>query len=177
MGFFDSISDIVKTVKGAKDIIEPIVNLGIGAHKTNSIRGARGDILQQMIDQETKAYEDQKTMNQYYFDQAQASSASRQAAAAANRAAAGATEKNRQKALKKAMNRSNEGYENAKGLLRPYVETGARLLPRQEETYGNALSGINMLSAYLSAPDQLKKLSGGQAIYDQNVPIPRALRQ
>lgn len=176
MGFFDSISDIVKTVKGAKDIIEPIVNIGLGAHKTSSIRGAREDLIQQMIDQETKSYEDQKTMNQYYFEQAQANSAARQAAAAANRAAANATEKNRQKALKKAMNRSDLGFENAKSLFRPYVDVGNRLLPRQEETYGNALNGINMLSAYLSAPDQIKKLAGGKSIYDQNVPIPKALR-
>lgn len=63
-----------------------------------------------------------------------------------------AANKGAQKFLKK---------QNKKALkmLRPYRKVGKQLLPEMTDTYRSGMAGLNLMNAFLSAPQNLKKLT------------------
>lgn len=173
MGLLDSVKDFAK----------PLLNLGSGlfnAYNQDNTRGNYYDILRQ---REDKNFADTQAYNEAYGkwqEQANAARAANSASAAANArasaAAASATEKNRQKALKKALGSEKETNAAQQAMYDPYVQTGLRLLPQMENTYSKGMQNSNMLSAYLNTPGQLQKLNQAALPSQTGIKLPSYLR-
>jgi len=91
-------------------------------------------------------------------------------------AAANATEKNRQKALKKANKVEQNTYKELLKMYAPYRQTADQLLPQMSQTYQNSLGLQNSLASYVNSPAQVAKLDAAGPAWNINVPLPDEVR-
>jgi hypothetical protein len=158
------------------DYIVPILS-GIGslwqAYNSNSGKSAGFDAMKANEDRRyadylaERQYYDQYTMAQY--EQEQAARAAGAAAAAKNAAAKSAAEK-------KAFGSYKKDNRKIQKLWEPYAQTGQRLLPQMEQTYGNSLNNMNLLSAYMSSPQYQQSMNQSVPAYETNIPLPDYLK-
>jgi hypothetical protein len=65
------------------------------------------------------------------------------------------------------------GYNRALGYLKPYVETGKRLLPYQEEAYKQGMEGLKSLYGSVLTPEQIKLATVPQkSLWESDIPLP-----
>ena len=172
-GWFDSVTGFLSD---NSDWLKPVVNAGLGAYQQANKSGAQQSYADLLRSAEQQNYDNQKAA--YEANQAaQAQNyANNQAARAPNQAAARATQASKNAAERKAAKIQQKYYEEAQGLLRPYAETSARLLPQVEQAYGSSLSGLGSLLAELQNPKNMAKMNGSVPAYSVPLEIPAYLR-
>lgn len=153
------------------DSLKAAVTGGLGLY--NLVEGRRsrkkyGDSIKNKIDYD---FEQQKKQHEYDSNYNQQMAEWDFADSASRRAAAAATERNRQAAARKARKVMDEAYGKSRQMYQPWVDTGNRLLPQVEQTYGNALGSMNLLNAYLFKPEGLDKLNAAKPAYSYNLPF------
>jgi len=134
------------------------------------------DAISQAEDQNYQDYLNQYNYWKDYTNQAygisSANAAAAQQAAAARAAAARQEYANQQGALRKAMRRSNKGYNTALGMTKPFQDVAMQLLPQMSNLYqsglGNAQNAINSVFGASS----MANLAPAQPAWNQNVPLP-----
>lgn len=160
-------SDIGKFVPGALSLFD--------AYNQNQGRNQYGDAVKNQIEADYNAQRDKYNYDLNYNQQVQqanaANAAASRQAAGARAAAAAQTEKNRQAAAKKAQKTLDASYGQMREAYQPFADTARRLLPQKENTYSNALGGMNLLQAYLMQPDQLAHLNNNPLAQKVQIPI------
>lgn len=191
MGFFDSIGSFFSdNASWLKPVASTALNIGSQLNQS----GARNAYVDMLKENEDRNYQQGLGNYNAYTDwlrgreansaansaagaaSARARAASAAAAQAAYAAAAKQQEKNRVKALKKAKNREEQGFNEALNLYKPYVEAGAQVLPGMTKAYGSSLDTAGLLNSLLTSPDSLQKLNQGTAAYNVNIPLPDYLK-
>lgn len=167
-------------------LIGGLVDAGLGAYgayNQGKTASSAADILKQH--EQYKYDQAKQNYNAYnaYLAQKQAAQAAG-AGAAASAAAARynaqqKTEKRRRKKFKQAKKEYKENFEqNVIPQLQPFVQTGHRLLPQVEQTYGDSLSGMNALGQFLQSPERMKLMQPSGPTTQQNIgTLPEYLKQ
>lgn len=159
--------------------------LSLGSGLFNAYNQDRGgnNYVDALKAREDKNYADTKAYNDayaQYVQQANAARAANAGIAASNAnaaaAAAAATEKNRQKAARKALKFEKKNYGERIGMFEPYRQAGLQLLPQMQKTYEGGMNNVNMLNAYLNTPGQLQKLNQAVLPQQTGIQLPSYLR-
>ena len=162
------------------DWLKPVTQAGAGLYDAYSQNRAADDYFGSLRAAERNNYDQKRAEYDAYLKYTQdmgayqqQQSAASAANAAARAAAAAATERNRQGALKKAKKEETKIHNEAQGYLRPYHDTGMRLLPQVEQAYSGALANAGLLSSYLFSPEAMAQLRPGGPAYTIQVPLPK----
>jgi len=162
MSLWDTITGFIdKNKVWIKPVAKAVT--GFAANRSNDdTRKSYENFLKQ---KEDRNYADSKAAWEYKQDQdlqaaANANARSRAKAATANanakasRDAAIKTEKNRQKAAKKANKIEQASFAKALEMYAPYVKSGLDVLPGKVATYNSSLDSMKTLKDYLSQPER-----------------------
>lgn len=149
----------------------PFLAGGLGGYNLWEGRQARKKYGNSIKDKINYDFEQQKKQHDYDAQYNQQMAEWQFADAASRRAAAAATERNRQAAARKAQRIMDAAYGKSRDTFQPWVDTGNRLLPQVEQTYGNSLGSMNLLNAYLFQPQQIQKLDAVKPAYFNNIPL------
>lgn len=168
------LSDVWDGITGAvSDIPKGIVGIGANLYNGYDQRQRQNDLVNAYREREAQNYANSKAEYDYYMNeylpQYQAAQAASSAAAAA---AANANDAARRKAAKKGMKIEKKFFDEAKGNIQPYIDTGHRLLPSVEKTYGNALSGMQLMQGYMNNPQYMQTMNQSRPAYQTNIPLP-----
>jgi DNA mismatch repair ATPase MutS len=163
------------------DWIKPAAAIGYGLYNSNQQEKDRNRIADIYRQKEESNYDQALANNAQYEKyleaanaQANSNAAARSRAAGAYAAAARQTQANQQKALKKGMKRTNEGFEEAKGYLKPFYEAGVKVLPQATQAYSEGLNQLALLNAYLNNPQSMARREGSNPVWASNVPLTAA---
>lgn len=163
-----------------KDVIKPVVGAGLGALKQSQSDDTQSQYLNYLKQKELENYNNSVAGIQAYNAQLGASGGgggrSGGGGNGASVAAANATEKNRQKALKKANKEQQTMYKELLKMYQPYRDTADKLLPEMTQTYQNSLGLQNALATYVNSPAQVAKLDAAGPAWNVNVPLPDSVR-
>lgn len=149
------------------------------ANQQGKASSSAADILkaheQYKYDQAKKNYDAYNA----YLAQKQAAGGGGGGGASAAYNAAMQTEKRRRKKFKRAKKEYKQNFEqNVIPQMQPYVDMGHRLIPQVEQTYGNALSGMNALGQYLQSPERMQRMEPTGPTTQQNIgALPEYLKQ
>ena len=175
MGFLDFLGRIGDTVGnwgsslgGFVQNTAPLLGLGAGLYGMNQQESAQN-----------KQREAMKELQQMEYDQAMAMLQAQGGAGGGgggggggmNRAAAMANEQARLAANKKAMKVEKRYGKKARKALKPWADTGERLLPEVEKTYRSSLEGMNALKGYLFQPENMQKLDSRPVYHNAELPV------
>jgi hypothetical protein len=167
-GFFDGIGGALDSF-GTK--IKPfggIMDLGLGLYGMNQAEKMSDKQRDAAMQMEREKYDN--ALQMMNAANAFGASGGGGGGGGANRAAQAANEAARLKALQKSMKYEKKMGKKARQELQPYADTGKRLLPAVEQTYGNSLSGMNSMMAFLQQPEQMKKLENPAGIKQAELP-------
>lgn len=179
MSILSDIWDGAKTFyQDNKDVIKPLVGAGLGALKQTQADDTQSQYLAYLKQKELENYNNSVAGIQAYNAQLGASGGGRSGGGGngAAVAAANATEKNRQKAAKKANKYQQTMYKEILKMYQPYRETADKLLPQMTQTYENSLGLQNALNTYVNSPAQVAKLDAAGPAWNVNIPLPDSVR-
>lgn len=159
------------------DWIKPALQIGGGFFGAWNEQQNQQRASQQMLDAYQHAAQ-QNYQNQLAYMNWQTGEAEKQRQAAAsarasNRAAAMQNAANQQKALKRQMGVEQGFFDQASSYLQPYAQLGSQLLPQVGQTYGQGLTGTNLLAAYYNSPQAVAQMQQSVPAYSINIPRPK----
>lgn len=158
------------------DYIAPILS-GLGGFYQASQQnaGSQGG-FDQMKANEDRRYADYIAERKYYDQYVTAQYEQEQAAKAAGAAAASKNAAAKMAAQGNAFNAYTKDNKQIQNLWNPYAETGRRLLPQMEQTYGNSLQSMNLLNSYMNTPQYQQQTNQQTPAYEVNIPLPDYLK-
>ena len=172
MGFGDIFSGVGDFLSGNSSWLKPLAQVGMTAYNTHEKNQQAQGYINFLRDQENQNYQNYTNNRDAYlqwYQQNHAGGGGRGRGGGSNNAAALA-------AQKKAMEREQQGFADARKTLQPWYDVGVRLLPNQAETYGNSLNALNMLYAYQTTPQMVSQMNQSRPAWQVDVPLPEHLK-
>lgn len=170
------ISDLFSSGSSWPGIIKSAVDIGGNLYNTYNKQNTSDNYASTLANSETQQYNDTLNYNNALADYySKASGAAASARASANSAAA-ATDRNRQAAQLKAKKYLDSVYKKTMAMYAPFRDTASQLLPQMQKSYEGGLNTSNLLSAYLSNPENMAKLNQSRSAAASGPDLPSYLK-
>lgn len=161
---------------GWTDWIAPVLS-GVGSlYGAYNENQGNSNAFDAMKANEDRRYQDYLNEYNYYRDYVTKDAEARSAAGAAAAAASAKNAAAKSAAEKKAFKAYKKDNKKIQGLWDPYAQTGHRLLPQMEQTYGNALGSMNLLNSYMMSPQFQQLTNSSVPAYQVDIPLPDYLK-